>query len=188
MSEIIIAKFEVNRIANIQNRGIAIIGTVSEGIITAQNAIELTGNSTRIRFEIKSIEEVLNSTEPKNEIGLLIDSKAIEELDVLNLNFRDYEAKVYQNGVPVKLWCDFNATSDYGLRLNCIGTIRDINKKGIELQEGLKLILWDEDVNDNMERDDLIVQAVATYNKDKMIWEGQFEWNEIRNESQIKNK
>lgn len=44
----------------------------------------------------------------------------------------------------IKLWANFNATSDFGLRLNCKGTLEDIETQNIVLQEGMSVLLWDE--------------------------------------------
>ena len=89
-----------------------------------------------------------------------------------------------EQNLPIKLWVDFNASCDSGVRLNCRGTIADLKSQNIELKEGMKLQLWDEDYNDNNERDDLTVDAIARYNKETGIWEGEFEWDDIKNQSE----
>lgn len=83
----------------------------------------------------------------------------------------------------IKVWADFNANSENGLYLNCKGTIDDLARQKIELKDGMELILWNEDLDDNNNADNLIVQAVAKYNNKLKIWEGIFEWEKIRRES-----
>ena len=85
----------------------------------------------------------------------------------------------------VKLWVDFNASSDLGLRLNCKGTIEDLNRQNIELVEGLELLLWNEDFDANDNPDNLVVEAIARYNPKKNLWEAEFNRRNIRHESEI---
>jgi hypothetical protein len=45
-----------------------------------------------------------------------------------------------------RLWVDFNASSaDGGLWLTTVGTRRDLEEQGLELYEGLRLTVWQED-------------------------------------------
>ena len=85
----------------------------------------------------------------------------------------------------IRLWADFNASSDNGLRLNCRGTINDLSRQEIELKEGLELLLWDEDTDENDNPDNLIVKAIAHFDDRKKIWEGVFEWKNIKHESEL---
>ena len=38
----------------------------------------------------------------------------------------------------IKLWTDFNTSSENGLYLNCKGTIDDLTRQKIELKDGMK--------------------------------------------------
>jgi hypothetical protein len=49
----------------------------------------------------------------------------------------------------IKLWVDFNAGTDNGICLTCDGTVKDLSIQKIELQEGMRLLLWSEDTDDN---------------------------------------
>ncbi|MBN8651725.1 MAG: hypothetical protein J0L67_09870 [Cytophagales bacterium] len=49
----------------------------------------------------------------------------------------------------------------------------------------MKLLLWDEDTDENNNQDNLVVEAVAHYDHKKKIWEGVFKWDDIRHESQL---
>jgi hypothetical protein len=88
----------------------------------------------------------------------------------------------------IKLWADFNASTDKGLRLNCRGTIEDLSKQNIELKEGLKLALWCEDTDENDNPDNLVVEAIAHFDDKQKIWEAVFEWKDIKHESENKSK
>ena len=83
----------------------------------------------------------------------------------------------------IKVWADFNASSKNGLFLNCKGTIDDLARQKIELKDGMELLLWDEDLDENNNPDNLIVQAIAKYNNKLKIWEGVFDWEKMRHES-----
>jgi hypothetical protein len=85
----------------------------------------------------------------------------------------------------IKLWVDFNASTDNGLRLNCRGTIDDLSKQKIELKEGLKLTLWCEDTDENDNPDNLVVEATAHFNDKQKVWEGVFVWENIKHESEL---
>ncbi len=39
----------------------------------------------------------------------------------------------------IKLWADFNSSTENGLGLNCNGTIEDLAKQNVELKEGMRL-------------------------------------------------
>jgi len=106
--------------------------------------------------------------------------KAGKNLIKTELDAIDNEQSDTQESVV--LWADFNASSGMGLRLNCKGTIDDLNAQHQTLREGMKLILWDEDFDDLNLQDNLIVKAVARFNEKKNIWEAEFDWDEVKNE------
>ncbi len=83
----------------------------------------------------------------------------------------------------IRLWADFNAGSENGLFLNCKGTIDGLARQKIELKDGMELLLWDEDLDENNNPDNLIVQAIAKYNNNLKIWEGVFDWEKISHQS-----
>jgi len=88
----------------------------------------------------------------------------------------------------IKLWVDFNAsTVNGGVRLTCKGTIDDLARQKIELQEGLRLLLWNEDFYENdLSSDTLIVEAVAHFNDNHKIWEAIFNMEDIEHKSDFK--
>jgi len=73
------------------------------------------------------------------------------------------------------VYADFhNADSQGRLRLNCVGTIRDLAEKRIILTEGLQLTLSD---------DDLEVEAAVHFAEDERLWVAVIDWNAIRQRS-----
>lgn len=141
-----------------------------------------------MKRKITGVEGIRFSQPNKVNTGLLIECENEQEIEELrNWEPQETNATVLKVNQKIKLWADFNASSDFGLRLNCLGTIKDLERQNLNLEEGMELLLWDEDYNDQNERDDLIVKATARYNSKLSIWEGEFDWEEIKNESEIEN-
>jgi hypothetical protein len=60
------------------------------------------------------------------------------------------------------IWVDFNNLDRLGrVRLNCIGTLEDLNNKNIYLTKGLELMLY---------QDDLQIFSVVDYSEEESIW------------------
>ena len=71
-----------------------------------------------------------------------------------------------------KIYADFHNTDEQGrLRLNCVGTIEDLDRQRIELHNGQTLTLCSED----LEADGLI-----QYSEDDRIWVAVNDWDAIR--------
>jgi hypothetical protein len=73
------------------------------------------------------------------------------------------------------IYADFhNADTQGRLRLNCIGTTRDLATQGIVLREGLPLILSD---------DDLEADGEAHFAEEERLWVALIDWKAIRQQS-----
>lgn len=71
-----------------------------------------------------------------------------------------------------RVFADFNNADVEGrLRLNCIGTIEDLARQNIELEDGQLLILYSEDLE---------VEGVVKYSGNENIWVAAIEWNAIK--------
>jgi hypothetical protein len=69
------------------------------------------------------------------------------------------------------IYADFhNADSRGRVRLNCAGTIRDLEEKRISLHEGLPLTLSD---------DDLEVEGNVQFADEEGLWVAVIDWNAI---------
>lgn len=76
-----------------------------------------------------------------------------------------------------RVFADFhNADIQGRLRLNCIGTIEDLARQNIELQNGQLLTLYSEDLE---------VDGVLQYSLEENLWVAVIDWNEIRQRSDI---
>jgi len=73
------------------------------------------------------------------------------------------------------VYADFqNADSRGRVRLNCIGTIRDLAEKRIALEEGLSLTLSD---------DELEVEGEVHFAEEEHLWVAVIDWDAIRQRS-----
>jgi hypothetical protein len=70
------------------------------------------------------------------------------------------------------IYADFNDADPRGrLRLNCIGTIEDLSRQGVQLREGLQLTLHDEELEADGE---------ARFSSEEQIWVAIVNWQLVR--------
>ena len=71
-----------------------------------------------------------------------------------------------------RIFADFhNADIQGRLRLNCIGTVEDLARQNIELQDGKLLTLYSEDLE---------VEGVVQYSTEEKLWVAAIDWNAIK--------
>lgn len=71
-----------------------------------------------------------------------------------------------------RIFADFhNADKQGRLRLNCVGTIEDLNRQNIKLQDGQLLTLYSEDLE---------VGVVVQYSEEESLWFSAIDWKQIR--------
>jgi hypothetical protein len=84
-----------------------------------------------------------------------------------------------------RVYADFhNADLQGRLRLNCVGTIEDLAKQNVELREGLELVLYSDDLDENGRLDELVANGVVSYSKEEHCWVASINWNKIRHASE----
>jgi hypothetical protein len=64
-----------------------------------------------------------------------------------------------------------NADVQGRLRLNCIGTIRDLAQQSVSLHDGLELTLYDEDLE---------VEGKVLFSSEEHLWVAAIDWKAIR--------
>jgi hypothetical protein len=62
------------------------------------------------------------------------------------------------------------------LRLNCIGTIKDLARQQAELENGQQLILYSEDLE---------VDGVVQFSEDEKVWVATIDWKQIKQVEQL---
>ena len=70
------------------------------------------------------------------------------------------------------IYADFNNADPRGcLRLNCIGTVEELSRQGVQLREGLQLIVHDEELEADGE---------AHFSTEEQIWVALINWRMVR--------
>jgi len=71
-----------------------------------------------------------------------------------------------------KVFADFhNADAQGRVRLNCLGTVEDLAQQQIVLHDGLRLILYSEELE---------ADGVVCYSPDEHLWAAVIDWQAIR--------
>ena len=70
------------------------------------------------------------------------------------------------------IFADFmNADPEGRVRLTCVGTAEDLSHLGVRLENGLRIVVTDEEVEADGE---------VVYSTDEHIWVARIDWNAIR--------
>ena len=85
-----------------------------------------------------------------------------------------------------RIYADFqNADSEGRLRLNCIGTTKDLAREQVLLREGLLLTLYSDDADAEGNSDELEVTGVVEYSETEQCWAARVDWNAVRHASEL---
>ncbi|MTJ08276.1 hypothetical protein [Anabaena sp. UHCC 0204] len=90
------------------------------------------------------------------------------------MNFFNTQNEINQRNLNNKLriFADFNnADEESWLRLNCIGTIEDLARQKVELQDGQTLTFYSEDLE---------VEGMVKHSPEENIWVAVINWDNIR--------
>jgi hypothetical protein len=82
--------------------------------------------------------------------------------------------------LPARIWADFNKTGGGRLELTTVGTLRDLERKGVELRDGLVLTFFDEDADEEGNPADMEVEGVVRYDPSRRCWAASYDPAEIR--------
>lgn len=86
---------------------------------------------------------------------------------------------------PPKIYADFQNLDDFNrLRLTCAGTLQDLQRQGIQLQEGQVYTFYSDDADDQGQPDELQVEGVVHYDEDAQCWVATIDWAAIRHASE----
>ncbi len=71
-----------------------------------------------------------------------------------------------------RIFADFHNADEQGrLRLNCVGTIEDLSRQNIKLQNGKLLTLYSEELE---------VDGAVQYSEEESLWVAVIDWKQIR--------
>ncbi len=72
----------------------------------------------------------------------------------------------------LRVFADFhNADVQGRVRLSCVGTIADLKRQGIALQEGQSLIIYSEELE---------VEGIVHYSEEEKLWTAVIDWDAIQ--------
>ena len=83
-----------------------------------------------------------------------------------------------------RIYADLRNTDQQGrLRLNGAGTLSDLAAQGVELREGLRLLLYSVDAQADGTNDDLVVEGTVELDRASGAWVARIDWDALRHES-----
>jgi hypothetical protein len=83
-----------------------------------------------------------------------------------------------------RVYADFqNLDASNRLRLTCAGTIRDLERLGLQLREGLVLTLYTDDEDDSGNPDELRAEGIVHYDAGQQCWVAMIDWDALRHAS-----
>ncbi|CAN5432836.1 hypothetical protein BH10ACI3_BH10ACI3_23460 [soil metagenome] len=81
------------------------------------------------------------------------------------------------------IFADFMKYEGGNLILTCLGTKRDLEAANITLEIGMNLVFYEDDVDAEGNRDDLVVRGVVDYDEANGRWVAAINFDEIKNMS-----
>ncbi len=71
-----------------------------------------------------------------------------------------------------RVFADFHNADPKGrLRMNCIGTVEDLSRQQVTLQEGVQLVMYSEDLE---------VDGEVFYSSEESLWVAVIDWDAVR--------
>ena len=83
-----------------------------------------------------------------------------------------------------RVYIDFQKLDDWRRPiLSAAGTVRDLERLGIELREGLTVAFYSDDEDDQGNPDPLLVEGTVRFDDEHRRWVAEISWEEIRHAS-----
>lgn len=83
-----------------------------------------------------------------------------------------------------RIYADFqDLDAENRPRLTCAGTLRDLERQGIRLRDGLVLTLYTDDADDQGHPNELRADGIVSYNDDERCWVAAIDWDALRHAS-----
>ncbi len=84
----------------------------------------------------------------------------------------------------LRVYADFqNLDRANRLRLTCAGTLRDLERSGLRLSEGMCLTFYTDDADDEGRPDELRVDGVVHFDESEQCWVATVDWKHLRHAS-----
>ena len=83
-----------------------------------------------------------------------------------------------------KVYADFQNLDDFNrLRLTCAGTLQDLERQSLRLQEGLVLTFYTDDEDRQGKPDELRVDGTVHFDREENSWVAAVDWTALRHAS-----
>ncbi|RJQ24596.1 hypothetical protein C4577_07440 [Candidatus Parcubacteria bacterium] len=88
------------------------------------------------------------------------------------------------------VYADFNNLDEKPnwIRLNCLGTIRDMKSWRIIPEEGRPITFYTDDMDDDKNTDNILIEGKFHYNSKSKQWVAILDWDTLRHESDEQRK
>jgi hypothetical protein len=91
--------------------------------------------------------------------------------------------------VSSPVWVDFMRVDwERRVKLDLPGTRRDLERWGIELADGLRLVLYTEDADAEGRVDDLVTVGTVRYDSDEDQWTAEIDWVALVHVSELQRE
>ena len=88
-----------------------------------------------------------------------------------------------------KVYADFQNLDDFNrLRLTCTGTLQDLERQSLRLQEGLVLTFYTDDEDRQGKPDELRVDGIVHYDREANSWVAAVDWTALRHASDAESR
>jgi hypothetical protein len=86
-----------------------------------------------------------------------------------------------------RIYADFHYLDDFNrLRLTCAGTFADLAREQIQLQEGLALMFYMDDADDQGQADEMLVEGTVHFDPEEQVWVAKVDWATVHHASDDK--
>jgi hypothetical protein len=83
--------------------------------------------------------------------------------------------------IAPRVYADFHNLDDSNrLRLTCAGTLEDLKRQGIELQDGMTLYFYTDDADEKGRLTELVVDGKVQYDSVGECWVAVVDWAALR--------
>jgi hypothetical protein len=80
-----------------------------------------------------------------------------------------------------EVYADFqNADPQGRVRLNSVGTVNDLARLNLPLSEGLELLLYSDDADQDGDPKQLVIEGSVAFSSEEHCWVARIDWNQIR--------
>jgi len=84
-----------------------------------------------------------------------------------------------------RVYADFQNLDNFNrLRLTCTGTLEDLSRQRLQLQEGLVLTVYMDDAGDDGRPDELRAEGTVQFNNEESCWVAAVDWSALRHASE----